>query len=61
MHGRQTYPINFSSQSYPTLLDGTSIRFDIVKGDPNTPEWSNVLVNEGIRIVGSKEVQISFR
>lgn len=50
-----TYPIDFSSQSYPTLLDGTSIRFDIAKGDPDTPEWSNVLVNKEIRIVGFKE------
>lgn len=61
MHVHQTYPIDFNSQSYPTLLDGTSVRFDIVKGDPNAPEWSNVLVNKDIRIVGSKEVRTFFR
>lgn len=61
MHGHQTHPIDFNSQSYPTLLDGTFVRFDVVKGDPNTPKWSNVLVNKDIRIVGSKEVRISSR
>jgi len=54
-HMVPTHPIDFNSQSYPTLLDSTSVRFDIVKGDPNTPKWSNVLVNKDIRIVGSKE------
>lgn len=61
MHGRQTYPIDFNSQAYPTLLDGTSVRFDATKGGPDALEWSNVLVNNNIRIVGSKEVGISFR
>jgi len=59
--GHQTYPIEFNSQTYPTLLGGTSVKFDVVEGDPNAPEWSNVLVNKDIRIVGSKEVRISFR
>lgn len=57
----QTYPIDFNFQSYSTLLDGISVQFDIVEGDPNSPEWSNVLVNKDIRIVGSKEVRIPFR
>ena len=59
-HETQVYPINFDTQSYPTLLDGTTV--DIVKGDPGSraPEWSNVLVNKDIRIIGSKEVRISF-
>jgi len=60
-HGRQTYPIDFNSQTYNTLLDGTFIKFDAAKGNPNAPEWSNVLVNSNIRIVGSKEVRIPFR
>jgi len=54
-HMIPTYPIDFNSQSYPTLLDGSFVRFDVVKGDPNIPEWSNVLVNKDMRIVGSKE------
>jgi len=54
-HMIPSYPIDFNSQAYPTLLDGTSVKFDMVKGDPNAPEWSNVLVNKDIRIVGSKE------
>jgi hypothetical protein len=61
MHVHQTYPIDFKSQNYSTLLDGSSVRFDVVKGDPNIPEWSNVLVNKDMRIVGSKEVRIPFR
>lgn len=61
LHGRQTYPIDFNSQTYPTLLDGTSVRFDVTKGVPDALEWSKVLVNNNIRIVGSKEVGISFR
>lgn len=61
MHVHQTYPIDFNSQNYPTLLDGTSVRFDMTEGDPNAPEWTNALVNQDIRIVGSKEVRIPFR
>jgi len=53
-HMIPTYPIDFNSQTYSTLLDGTSVTFDVVKGDSNAPEWSNVLVNRDIRIVGSK-------
>ena len=60
-HGHQTSPIDFNSKTYPTLLDGASVQFDRVKGDPSAPEWSNVLVNKDIRVVGSKEVRISFR
>lgn len=59
MHAQQTYPIDFNSQSYPTLLDGTSVQFDVVKGD--VPEWSNVFVNKDIHVVGFKEVRIPFR
>jgi len=54
-HMIPTYPIDFSSQTYPTLLDGTSVKFGVAKGDPDALEWSNVLVNDNIRIVGSKE------
>lgn len=61
MHAHQTYPIDFNSQSYSTLLDGTSVRFDIVENAPDTPEWSNVLINKDIRIVGFKQVRIPFR
>ena len=61
MHEHQTYPIDFSSKTYPTLLDDTSVQFDVVKGDPNAPEWSNVVVNKDIRIVGSREVRTPFR
>jgi len=54
-HMIPTHPIDFNSQTYSTLLDGTFIKFDVVKGNPNAPEWSNVLVNSSIHIVGSKE------
>lgn len=58
MYGHQAHPIDFHSQTYPSLLDDVSVRFDAVNGDPNAPEWSNVLVNKDIRIVGFKEVRI---
>lgn len=61
MHGHQTHPIDFHSQTYPTLLDGISVEFDVADGNPNAPEWSNAVVNKDIRIVGSKEVWASFR
>lgn len=54
-HMIPAHPIDFNSQSYPTLLDGTSVRFDVVKGDPGAPEWSNVLVNGDVHIVGFRE------
>ena len=60
-HEHQTSPIDFNSKIYPTLLDSASVQFDVVKGDPSAPKWSNVLVNKDIRIVGSREVRISFR
>jgi len=55
VHMIPTYPIDFNSQVYPTLLDGTSVKFDVTKGGSDALEWSNVLVNNNIRIVGSKE------
>jgi hypothetical protein len=61
MHVHQTYPIDFNSQSYPTLLDGTSVRFDVVKGDPNASGVVQRASKQDMRIVGSKEVRIPFR
>jgi len=54
-HMIPTSPIDFNSKIYPTLLDGASVQFDVVEGDPSAPKWSNVLVNKDFRIVGSRE------
>ncbi|KAJ7677214.1 hypothetical protein B0H17DRAFT_1079564 [Mycena rosella] len=48
-------PITFD-QTYPTLLDGKSIEFTVSKkGDPNAPDWSRVVIDPNVRIVGKRE------
>ncbi|KAJ7168319.1 hypothetical protein C8R43DRAFT_983978 [Mycena crocata] len=48
-------PIAFD-QTYPTLLDKTSITFTLSKkGDANAPEWSRAVLGENVHIIGKRE------
>jgi len=48
-------PIDFDSKTYDTLLDGTSVKFEVVGKETDAPEWSRVLIDEDNHILGSKK------
>ncbi|KAJ6606397.1 hypothetical protein DFH09DRAFT_1120082 [Mycena vulgaris] len=48
-------PITFD-QTYPTLLDGTTIKLALSeKGKPDAPEWSRAVIGDNVHIVGMRE------
>ncbi|KAJ3480594.1 hypothetical protein NLI96_g8233 [Meripilus lineatus] len=50
-------PVSFpSSESYPTLLDDKSVQFSEINGRGDAPAWSRVQIEDGIHIIGMKEV-----
>lgn len=50
--------VDFHSKTYNTLLDGKSVKFELVEGgEVDTPEWSRVQIDEDIHILGSKRVR----
>ncbi|KAG6873067.1 hypothetical protein C0995_003375 [Termitomyces sp. Mi166 len=49
--------ISFDIRDHPTLLHHKSITFTpITKNDGNSPAWSRVALDDGVRIIGMKEV-----
>ncbi|KAG5341656.1 hypothetical protein C0989_008149 [Termitomyces sp. Mn162] len=51
-------PISFDTRDHPTLLHHKSITFKpISKNDGNDPAWSRVTLDDGVRIIGMKEVR----
>ena len=42
--------------TYDTLLDGKAITFTPISGKKDSPDWSRVTLENGIRIIGTKEV-----
>jgi len=48
--------IAFSSPRYPTLLPTRFITVKQIDGDPATPMWSRVLLDDSVRIIGTKQV-----
>ncbi|KAG6845565.1 hypothetical protein H0H87_007243 [Tephrocybe sp. NHM501043] len=52
------HPIALDTQVHPTLLEGKSIAFTpISKRDGKGLQWSQVTLEEGVRIIGMKEVR----
>lgn len=60
MTSLQESPITFDLK-YDTLLQGKSITFTPVRGDSDSPEWSRVALEDGVRIIGMKEVSTVLR
>jgi len=47
-------PISLLS-TYPTLLSNKSVSFELTNGDENAPEWTRVLVDGSIRVLGMRK------
>lgn len=55
----QESPISLVSESYKTLLEGKSVKFTpIGKVDTHNPDWRQVTLEDGVRIVGKREVRV---
>ena len=45
-----------SDGEYETLLSGKNVTFTVSGGDKNTPEWTHVVLDGSVRLLGMKEV-----
>ncbi|KAI0031237.1 hypothetical protein K488DRAFT_79159 [Vararia minispora EC-137] len=50
-------PIDIGLHSFPTLVEGRNVTFEEVEGDLSQPDWTRVLLNGEIRLLGKKEAR----
>ncbi|KAJ8694495.1 hypothetical protein PTI98_007160 [Pleurotus ostreatus] len=52
-------PITLESKTYPTILHRKTVSFTALpKSDPKAAEWTRVLVNGDVHIIGMKELSL---
>ncbi|EKM61541.1 uncharacterized protein PHACADRAFT_248219 [Phanerochaete carnosa HHB-10118-sp] len=49
------HPLVLSPGAHPTLLDGKSVTFREAAGQPESPEWAHVILDDDTHIIAAKQ------